>query len=120
LIYYYDKFGKSDIDKAIIKFFVWAYKKRFSQFSIPMSTVDNYATGKDKDNNGFSFFKLIKDSIYHDDVIRYDMDELINTENYKEKGAKIDSKLRECFAKYLERESRGNLKTNAFDDVLKK
>ena len=104
LIYYYDKFGRYDINKAIIKFFVWTYNIRFSQFSIPMATVDNYATGKN--NNGFSFFKLIKDSIYHDDVVRYDMDELVNIDDHKkENELKIDAKLRKCFKDILSEKS---------------
>ena len=46
LIYYIDKFGKIDLDKAVKKLFIWAYTLRLRQYSVKLASVDNYAIGK--------------------------------------------------------------------------
>ncbi len=43
LLYYMDKFGTAELDRAIEKLFIWAYRVRLSQQSVYLATVDNYA-----------------------------------------------------------------------------
>lgn len=43
LVYYYDKFGEKEIDRAVEHFFLWAYKLRFTLKSVYLASADNYA-----------------------------------------------------------------------------
>ncbi|NMC98415.1 MAG: DUF262 domain-containing protein [Bacteroidales bacterium] len=58
LIYYIDKFGDKDLEKAIDKIFVWAYSLRLKLQSVRLNSVDNYAL-----NQEHSIFKKIKEAI---------------------------------------------------------
>lgn len=63
VIYYIDKFGYTDISRAIEKLFVWAYRLRLRHHSVYLASVDNYVV------NEFNVFKLIKEAIYPKDVL---------------------------------------------------
>lgn len=58
LLFYYDKFGDSDLEKTEKYLFVWAYTLR-QQYAVRFSSVDNYST---KCN---SLFNRISNSLYH-------------------------------------------------------
>lgn len=57
LIYYMDKFGKVEIERAIERIFVWAYTVRLTQHSVQLATVDNYALQNPQ------VFKAIKNAL---------------------------------------------------------
>jgi hypothetical protein len=62
LFFYIDKFGETEIDRAIEKFFIWAYKVRLELQSVQLASVDNYARDS-------KMFYLIKESITHKEII---------------------------------------------------
>lgn len=43
LLYYIDKFGYADIERAIEKIFIWAYRLRLVHQSVQLASVDNHA-----------------------------------------------------------------------------
>lgn len=43
LLYYFDKFGEYEFDRASVTCFTWAYQLRLSQSSVYDSSIDNYA-----------------------------------------------------------------------------
>ncbi len=57
LIYYMDKFGKVEIERAIERIFIWAYTIRLTQHSVQLATVDNYALQNPQ------VFKVIKNAL---------------------------------------------------------
>lgn len=63
LLYYLDKFGKVEIDRAIEKFFIWAYSLRLTQQNVQLASMDNYAL------EAPFLFKTIKDSIHPKQVL---------------------------------------------------
>lgn len=62
LVYYYDKFGKKDIDRAIEKIFIWAYSLRLRHQLLQLATVDNYAISS-------NIFRKIRDSHHSSDFL---------------------------------------------------
>jgi len=64
LIFYIDKFGTTDIDKAIEKFFIWAYKLRLKHKAVKLATVDNYALES-------QMFKTIREANSHKQILNY-------------------------------------------------
>ena len=73
LIFYADKHGLVDIEKAIEKFFIWSYRLRLIHHSVQLATADNYALDT-------FMFKLIRETINHKNIINYNIDN-VNTEN---------------------------------------
>jgi Protein of unknown function DUF262 len=57
LIYYMDKFGEVEIERAIERIFIWAYTVRLTQHSVQLATVDNYALQNPQ------VFKTIKNAL---------------------------------------------------------
>lgn len=45
LMYYVDKFGHADIERAVEKIFIWAYTLRLKQQAVKLASMDNYAIG---------------------------------------------------------------------------
>lgn len=43
LIYYWDKFEMAEMDRAVEKFFVWAYSLRLQRQNVQLASIDNYA-----------------------------------------------------------------------------
>lgn len=63
LIYYIDKFGVVDIERAIERIFVWAYSVRLTYHSVQLASIDNYALS-------YPFvFKTIKDALKPSDFL---------------------------------------------------
>jgi len=46
LIYYIDKFGNREINRAIETFFLWSYSLRLTLQSVYLASIDNYALNK--------------------------------------------------------------------------
>lgn len=69
LIYFHDKFGKSELSRFIEMAFVWAYKVRLQQQSVYLSTADNYVL----ENN---IFKAIHEAVEPIHVLNYFIPEL--------------------------------------------
>lgn len=61
LIYYMDKFGEQNLEKAITKIFIWAYTLRLKLYSVGLDSTDNYAL--DKSHSQIQLFKKIRASI---------------------------------------------------------
>lgn len=66
VLYYWDKFGENQLDLAIEKLFIWAYSLRLESDRVGLPTTDNYALGT---NGRLQVFEIIRNAIYHDDVI---------------------------------------------------
>lgn len=62
-IFYLDKFGKTEIERAIEKFFIWAYKLRVEHYNVQLATIDNYAL-----QNPF-IFKILKEATNPKEVL---------------------------------------------------
>ena len=62
LIYYHDKFGDIEIEKAINKIFIWAYTLRLTRQSVQIASMDNYARET-------KLFITIREAISHKEVI---------------------------------------------------
>jgi hypothetical protein len=67
LIYYVDKFGNSDISKAIEKIFIWAYTLRLTYQNLQLASVDNYVI------DDFNIFKKIKEAIHKEDILTLEL-----------------------------------------------
>lgn len=89
LVYYIDKFGRIDLDKAIKKLFIWAYTLRFKQYSVKLVSVDNHA----KDEK--SVFRKLYYSINHKEILNLNLNS-IKEEEIKASKSKID-KLKNLF-----------------------
>lgn len=88
LLYYTDKFGFENISKAIEKLFIWAYTPRLSYQSLQFASVDNYVVRE------YNVFKMIKEAIYSEDIIRMELPGVIKG-HISDKTAEI----RELFIK---------------------
>lgn len=58
LLYYIDKFGMVEIDRAIEKIFIWAYSLRLTLQNVQLASMDNYAL------EAPFVFKTIENSIH--------------------------------------------------------
>lgn len=65
LIFYYDKFGKKELSRAIEKIFIWAYFLRLRQSRVSLASVDRYVL-ENLENNPF---RQIKESIEPNDFL---------------------------------------------------
>lgn len=63
LIYYWDKFGAVGIDRAVEKFFIWAYSLRLTMQNVQLASVDNYAM------EAPYIFKVIKEALQPNEVL---------------------------------------------------
>lgn len=66
LIYYIDKFGRTELSRAIEKIFIWAYSLRLQMQVVQLASVDNYVL----ENN---LFRLIKEVTRPADFINYSL-----------------------------------------------
>lgn len=70
LLYYVDKFGHSELSRAVEKLFVWSYSLRLRYQVLSLASVDNYVV---KERN---VFQLIKDAIEPKEVLSIDLEVL--------------------------------------------
>lgn len=79
LIYYIDKFGKIDLEKAIEKLFVWAYSLRLEKYAVKLNSVDNHAKEKK------SIFGKLHYAINHNEILKFNLNSIKKViENEKE------------------------------------
>ena len=90
LVYYIDKFGKIDLDKAVKKLFIWAYNLRFKLYSVKLVSVDNYAIGRHEYANE-SIFRKIYYATNHNEIL------LLNINSIKKEEMKREIKELEKF-----------------------
>lgn len=62
LMFYIDKFGDVELDKAIEKLFIWTYTLRLRQHSVQVASLDNYAIET-------KLFSTIREAIHHKEII---------------------------------------------------
>lgn len=65
VIYYIDKFGLAEIDRAIEKFFLWAYSLRLTMQNVQLASIDNYAL------EAPHVFKTIKEALHPKEVLTF-------------------------------------------------
>lgn len=63
LIYYWDKFGAVDMDRAVEKFFIWSYSLRLNMQNVQLASIDNYAL------EAPFVFKTIKEALHPSEVL---------------------------------------------------
>lgn len=63
LIYYWDKFGAVEMDRAVEKFFIWAYSLRLNLQNVQLASIDNYAL------EAPYIFKTIKEALHPSEVL---------------------------------------------------
>ena len=63
LLFYIDKFGHAEIDRAIEKFFIWCYKLRVEHYSVQLATIDNHALTTPH------LFKIIRDATHPKEIL---------------------------------------------------
>lgn len=56
LLFYIDRFGYIEIDKALEKIFIWAYSVRLKYQNVQLASVDNYVLAE------LNLFRIIKDA----------------------------------------------------------
>lgn len=74
LIFYIDKFGFVDLDRAIEKIFIWAYRVRLIHQNVQLATMDNYAIAHP------FIFKRIKEALKPNDFLNIRIQPLIESE----------------------------------------
>jgi len=82
LLYYADKFGITDLSKAIEKIFIWAYTPRLTYESLQLASIDNYVIDE------HNLFKKIREAIYKEDILTIELP-LIQEEHISEKTEKV-------------------------------
>lgn len=63
LLYYVDKFGVKEIDRAILRFFLWSYQLRLDLQAVHLASIDNQAYKDDP------LFKSIREAIHPKDFL---------------------------------------------------
>lgn len=71
VIYYRDRFGDVEIEKAIERIFIWAYSLRLTKHSVQIASMDNYALET-------KFFTLIREASSHKEVVNMQIDNIEN------------------------------------------
>ena len=94
LLYYIDRFGETELNRVIVKLFIWAYTLRLSMYSVGVKSIDNYALGKD----GVRLFKIIKEANSPKEILNIPLG--VVRQNHSTKTEKIIEKFKEL--KYYE------------------
>jgi hypothetical protein len=77
LIYYWDKFGIVEMDRAVEKFFIWAYSLRLNMQNVQLASIDNYAL------EAPNVFKTIKEALHPSEVLNIKLPTLTKAESTK-------------------------------------
>jgi len=75
LIYYIDKFGGNNLDKAVDKLFIWAYTLRLKSGRFGIKSVDKYALN-DQQHSKMQLFEKIKNSFHPNDILNIELEVL--------------------------------------------
>lgn len=99
LLYYIDRFGEADLERALIKIFVWAYTLRLSMYSVGIKSIDNYALDTvEYTKSSIKLFKAIREANSPKDILNNQLD--VIKQNNSTKTEKIVDKF--CELKYYE------------------
>lgn len=63
LLHYVDKFGDYDLERAIVRFFLYAYQLRIELLAVHLASIDNLAS------EGYPIFKKIREAIHPKDFL---------------------------------------------------
>jgi len=77
LIYYWDKFGAVEMDRAVEKFFIWAYRLRLTMQNVQLASIDNYALETPY------IFKTIKEALHPSEVLNIKLPTLLKVNSTK-------------------------------------
>jgi hypothetical protein len=70
LLFYFDKFGISEMNRAIERLFAWAYSLRMHLQAVRLASIDNYAIGQYEGlNHGIQVFSIIKNALHPNEVL---------------------------------------------------
>jgi len=81
LIFYMDKFGNTELSRAVEKLFIWAYTMRIKQQVVQLATMDNYVLSR-------NIFRLIKDATVPSNVLTLSLDSLTDSDNKNNNASK--------------------------------
>ncbi|GAT63649.1 DUF262 domain-containing protein [Paludibacter jiangxiensis] len=81
LIYYIDKFGEKELDKAIDKIFIWAFTLRLKLYSVGIDSVDNYALNRA--HSRVQLFKCIREAIRPNEILNIKLEVLTEKKSTK-------------------------------------
>ncbi|MCL2184375.1 MAG: DUF262 domain-containing protein [Treponema sp.] len=90
LLYYTDKFGLNDFDKAVKKIFIWAFSLRLKMQRVLIASIDSYALSIEPHIN-IQLFRKIRDAIHHKEILNLEI-ETIKKVNFED-----SEKLKEIF-----------------------
>ena len=77
LIYYWDKFGAVEMDRAVEKFFIWSYSLRLNMQNVLLASIDNYAL------EAPYVFKTIKEALHPSEVLNIKLPSLSKSNSTK-------------------------------------
>jgi len=83
LLFYIDRFGYNDINKAVEKIFIWAYSIRLNYQNVQLASVDNYVLEK------LNLFRVIKDATTPNDFFALNIPSV--ERNYSTKTGDIEN-----------------------------
>ena len=63
LLFYHDKFGEKELDRIVIKLFIWAYTVRLTYKNVQLPSVDNYVL------ENTNMFRLIRGATSPADIL---------------------------------------------------
>ena len=70
VLFYFDKFGAAEINRAIKDLFAWAYSLRIHLPAVRLASIDNYAIGQNEGlNRGIQVFPIIRNAQHPDEVL---------------------------------------------------
>ena len=98
LIYYIDKFGEYEINRAIDKIFIWAYTLRLKLQNVGLDSIDNYALNKA--HSSVQLFKTIHDAISPNSILNLHLQTLSKSEVRSTKTEPIEQLFKDM--KYYE------------------
>ena len=99
LLYYVDKFGYYELDKAINKLFAWAYTLRMKLKNVGIPSIDNYALNHPP-HASVQLFKILRDSTNPKDILNLQLEVLNENVSVSTKTEDIERKLKDL--KYYE------------------
>ena len=88
LLYYVDRFGYAEIEKAIIIIFLWAYRLRLILQNVGPDSVDNY--GAHKRHSKIPLIKKIKEAVSPYEIINLKIETIKEKVDVKNKPTKVD------------------------------
>lgn len=81
LIYYIDKFGEYEIERAIDKIFIWAYTLRLKLQNVGLDSIDNYALNKA--HGCIQLFKTIREAISPKTILNMNLETIADIKSTK-------------------------------------